>query len=108
MNSWTVLSARYKAADIRSPSVTVLTACEADVEDFCRFAGGGVVGGAGEHLLGGMHDVANALTPAYETQDTDEAAYVFPQLPWATMWITELAEPLMRDGILVNADLPNK
>jgi hypothetical protein len=108
MNSWTVLSARYKAADLRSPSVIVFTACEADVEDFCRFAGGVVVGGAGEHLLAGPKGGADTLTLAHEMQDADQATYVFSQLPWETMWITELAEPSMRDGILVNADLPNK
>ena len=97
VNSWTVLSARYKA-DLRSPSVTVLTACEADVEDFCRFAGGVTVGDAGEHLLAGPKGGADTLTPAHEMQDADKATYVFSQLPWATMWITELAEPSMRDG----------
>ncbi|MGE3280029.1 MAG: hypothetical protein AB7O13_03330 [Alphaproteobacteria bacterium] len=108
MNSWTVLSARYKAADLRSPSVIVLTTCEADVEDFCRFAGGVVVGGVGEHLLAGPKGGADTLILTPEMQDVDEATHVFSQLPWETMWITELAEPSMRDGILVNADLPNK
>ena len=49
----------------------------------------------------------DTLTLAHEMQDADQATYVFSQLPWETMWITELAEPSMRDGILVNADLPN-
>ena len=84
-----------------------LAAYRTNLEDFHRFAGAATVDEVGEHLLGGMHDVANALTPAYETQDTDEAAYVFPQLPWARMWKTERVKLPTQDGILVNSILPN-
>src|SRR3712207_7524526 len=49
-------------------SVTVLTACEADVEDFCRFIDG-VVGGAGEHLLAGPKGGADALTLAHRSEE---------------------------------------
>src|SRR5215208_2314006 len=44
---------------------------------------------------------------AYERQDADEAAYVFPQLPWATMWKTQHAKQPTRERILDNSDLPN-
>ena len=58
-------------------------------------------------FLRGPDRETRALTLPHEIQDADGAAYTCPQLPWATMWKTMRAKLPMRDGILVNTDLPS-